>query len=136
MSGERLKKIYICSSLRPENHARVTEILKQLPPAIHLRPYIEQIGNKLGHIESDIAMLYYCDEVWVVGEFGRDCAFEQGFATGIGKAMVIFRDEKNKERLDSDWMVLHAVTKGLAKIVQLEDAVREEANRRERENNQ
>lgn len=125
-----LKKIYICSSLRIENHTRVTEILAQLPKVIHLRPYLEQTGNKLGHIEADIAMIHYCDEVWVVGEYGRDCAYEQGLATGLGKPMTVFRDEKNKERLDSDWMILHSVNKGLAKIVELDDAIREEARRR------
>lgn len=116
-----MKKVYICSSLRIENHAKVTEVLKNLPAAIHLRPYLEQSGNKLGHVEVDVAMIHHCDELWVVGEYGKDCSWELGYATAIGKPIVVYRDHSNSEALDKDWMLHHAAVIGLLSIVNLAD---------------
>jgi nucleoside 2-deoxyribosyltransferase len=125
------KKVYICSSLRPEVHARVTGILQQLPEAIHLRPYIEQIGNKIGHVETDVAMINWADEIWVLNEYGRDCQWEIGYAAGIKKPVIVFRDEFNRDKLEHDWMWNAGVNEGLVKVVELEDVIREEAVRRE-----
>lgn len=115
-----MKKVYICSSLRPEVYERVTRLLKEtLPRAIHLRPFKEQYGNKLGHVETDVAMIRYCDEFWVVGEFGRDCSWEIGYATGLGKPIVFFCDETNRKNLESDWMMYHGANVGLLHIVEV-----------------
>lgn len=112
-----MKKVYICSSLRLDNHTRVTETLKKLPPAIHLRPYLEQSGNKLGHVEVDVAMIHHCDELWVVGEYGKDCSWEIGYATAIGKPIVVYRDKTNAKALENDWMLYHGQVKGILKII-------------------
>ena len=129
-----LKKVYICSSLRKENHTKVTKILEQLPEAIHLRPYLDQQGNKMGHIEADIAMINWADELWLVGEYGRDCQWELGYATGIKKPIKVFRDENNRERLAQDWMWLGGVNAGLVTVYETEDVIRQEAERRQNSN--
>lgn len=119
---ETLKKVYICSSLRPEVYVRVTELLNtKCPKAIHLRPYLEQTGNKLGHIECDVAMIHHCDELWVVGEYGRDCAWEIGYATAMGKPIKVFKDASNALSLEKDWMLYHGLIKGTLEVVDLTD---------------
>ncbi len=111
-----LPKVYICSSLRPEVYERVSSLLKRLPKAIHLRPTQDQPGNKLNHVEVDVAMMHHADEIWLVGEFGRDCSWELGYATGKGIPIVFWRDETNSKHLDQDWMFNHALTKGKAEV--------------------
>lgn len=126
----RMKKAYICSSLRLENHTKVTKLLEQLPPAIHLRPYLDQQGNKMGHIEADVAMINWADEIWLVGDYGRDCQWEIGYAAGIKKKVVVFLDDTNREKLEHDWMWNAGVNAGLVTIVEAADVIREEAERR------
>lgn len=50
----------------------------------------------MGHIEADIAMISWADEVWLVGEYGRDCQWELGYATGIRKPIKVFRYQNNR----------------------------------------
>lgn len=113
------KKVYICSSLRPEVYERVSRILAKMPDVIPLRPWGAQAGEKEGHVETDIAMIKYSDELYVLGEFGRDCSFEIGYALGISKPVVIYRDKTNAKFLEQDWMIVHGITTGLLKIIDL-----------------
>ncbi len=122
MSGLPKKKIYVCSSLRPEVYARVTKILAKQKNIIPLRPWGAQIGEKEGHVETDIAMIQYSDELWVIGEFGRDCSFEIGYAIGIKKPVVVLRDSTNKDRLEQDWMWITGINNGLLRVVDLDES--------------
>lgn len=112
-------KVYICSSLRPEVYAHVTDLLKRLPKAIHMRPYATDASQKLAHVETDVAMIKHCDEVWVVGEYGRDCSWEIGYAAGIGKPVTVWEDYTNAKHISDDWMLHHAVTAGTARIAKV-----------------
>lgn len=108
-----LKKVYICSSLRAENYERTTKLLDDvLPKAIHLRPFKEQKGNRLNHVEVDIAMIKHAEEVWVVSQYGKDCSWEIGYACGKNIPVVIWRDEFNAAAIESDWMLYHGVNTG------------------------
>lgn len=120
-----MKKVYICSSVRASVYDRVTGILEQLPPAIHLRPRQDVEGQKINHVEIDVAMIHHCDEVWVLGEFGRDCSWEIGYATAVGKHIIMFVDETNRNFVEKDWMYNHGINKGLLQVVELSSAVRE-----------
>lgn len=104
-----MKKVYICSSLRQDNYNYVTELLKKLPEAIHLRPHISQseADDKRHFVESDVAMMEYADEIWVLGRFGRDCSWEIGYATGRGIPIKLLEDKYNAEVLAADWMWIH-----------------------------
>lgn len=104
-------KVYICSSLKDDNYKYVTGVLKELPPAIHLRPTPGPVGGTLEdrrhHVEVDVAMIQYCDEVWVIGAYGRDCSWEMGYAMGLNKHVRILSDLTNRETLSLDWMIYH-----------------------------
>lgn len=112
-------KVYICASLRPAVYERVTEILRNLPPAIHLRPWGAQKGDRMGHVETDVAMINHADQLWLVGEYGRDCSWELGYAMGIGKPIKIFMDDSNASRIEDDWMLYHGLNLGLLEIIDL-----------------
>lgn len=111
-----MNKVYICSSLRPEVINYVNKTLYKLPRSIHLRPWSSPDSSKVGHVETDVAMIQYCDELWVVGEYGRDCSWEIGYAMGLGKRVVIWRDDSNKHLIAQDWMYIHGITKGNAEV--------------------
>ncbi|PWU11647.1 MAG: hypothetical protein C5B47_00635 [Verrucomicrobia bacterium] len=128
-----LKKVYICSSLRTEVYERVSKLLDEvLPKAIHLRPFKEQKGNRLNHVEVDVAMIHHADEIWVVGEFGRDCSFEIGYATGIKKPIIMWRDFTNAKNIEHDWMIYHGVNSGLIQIRDVEKLGEEQGKQYER----
>lgn len=111
-----LKKVYICSSLKPENFNYVSELLKKLPKAIYLRPFPEELTKptkRYDTVEADIAMMQHADEIWCVGRLGRDCMVEIGYAIGIGKTIRVLVDDTNRDQLKDDWMILHGETKGI-----------------------
>lgn len=110
-------KAYICSSLKDDNYKYVTGVLKELPLVTHLRPSpgIEgcAVGHRRHHVETDIAMLQYCDEVWVLGRYGRDCSWEIGYAMGLKKTVRILSDASNELLILEDWMLHHGNQVGL-----------------------
>ncbi len=108
-------KVYICSSLRDDNYLHVTRLLKELPPAVHLRPAKgeDTLEGRRNHVEIDIAMLQYCDEIWVLGAYGRDCSWEIGYAMGIKKSVRILVDDTNAHTIENDWMLQHGKQIGL-----------------------
>lgn len=114
-----MKKVYICCSLKLPNYEHVSGLLARLPDAIHLRPQPSQLDELTGSnlrkknvVEADVAMIQYCDEVWVLGKFGRDCSWEIGYATALHKRVRILKEEDNAEIISSDWMFLHGETLG------------------------
>lgn len=115
---KEVPKVYICSSLKPDNYLYVSELLTKLPPAIHLRPNASQLvaDDRRHFVESDVAMIKYCDELWVLGRFGRDCTWEIGFATALGKTIRILRDRANDQVLQEDWMYMHGQVEGLLTV--------------------
>jgi hypothetical protein len=104
-------KVYICSSLRDEPYKHVTALLDKVVPAfpgtIVLRPSLGGDSNKVAHVIQDVGMIREADELWVMGEYGRDCSWDIGFAMGIGKKVRVFVDETNRHLLEQDWMVLY-----------------------------
>ena len=99
-------KVYISSSLRPEVYARVTVLLERYGRDYEiLRPSLVQPDHWTTHVIDDVRMIREADEIWLMGEYGRDCSWEMGFATALGKKVRIFRDASNSTNLDNDWML-------------------------------
>lgn len=55
-------------------------------------------------VREDVRAIEKCDELWVIGRFGRDCSWEIGYAMALGKKIMIFEDHTNCRKLWSDWM--------------------------------
>lgn len=45
------------------------------------------------------------DEVWVFGKYGRDVAWEIGYAQGLGKMVRIFKTDANQQNVTDDEMM-------------------------------
>lgn len=119
-------KVYICSSLREKPYAHVTRVIQRerrlrrfrslvslskatcnnLPLTV-LRPGLGGEEDKLAHVVQDVGMIREADELWVMGEYGRDCSWEIGFAMALGKPVRIFVDDTNRHLLEQDWMILY-----------------------------
>ena len=105
-----MKKVYICSSLREEPYKHVTGLLNLVTSqkeVVVLRPHFGDEDNKVGHVVQDVGMIREADELWLMGEYGRDCSWEIGFAMALGKHVRIFIDETNRHLVDQDWMLLY-----------------------------
>ena len=100
-----MKKAYVCSSLRPEVYERVTYLLSLFPEMTFLRPHATQLEDKAKWINQDVEWINEADELWVVGEYGRDCSWEIGFAMGINKPVVVIVDPSNAQLILNDWMM-------------------------------
>lgn len=113
---------YICSSLRPKVYDHVTKLIKNLDTIFTLlRPTSGQLENRLEYVELDVAMIKHADEVWIMGEFGRDCSWEIGYACGLKKKIVLFLDETNAKIVEEDWMLHHGINTGLITITDLRE---------------
>ena len=108
----KIKKIYICTPLKKEK-INLDQIQKQIAQkeVFAFIPPTEQLKDKKLGAKVDKQMIEMCDELWAFGLFGRDCAWEIGYAQGLGKKVKLFIDENNKEILEEDWMTLCAGTK-------------------------
>jgi nucleoside 2-deoxyribosyltransferase len=104
-----MKKVYICSSLREEPYKHVTEVLEKVtnPSIVVLRPNFGDENNKIAHVVQDVGMIRESDELWLMGEYGRDCSWEIGFAMALGIPVRIFIDETNRHLIEHDWMLLY-----------------------------
>lgn len=102
-------RVYICSSLRDEPYAHVTGVLdkakEKFPEAIVLRPGLGGANDIVAHVVTDVGMIREADELWVMGEYGRDCSWEIGFAMGLGMTIRVFVDSTNEHLLAQDWMI-------------------------------
>lgn len=114
-----MKRIYICSSLKPDNYSHVTQVLTQLPTNVaYLRPHPAEITalKKEDTVETDVAMIRYADEIWVLGHIGRDSTWEIGFATALNKRIRLLIDDTNRATIEQDWMLLHGKITGRLRI--------------------
>ncbi len=105
------KLVYVCTPLSKEkfNLKMIQErILSE--KVFAFIPPIGQLEDKHQGTRTDVQMLDLCDEVWVFGRIGRDCAWEIGYAKGLKKPVKFFMDNSEYEYLRDDWMVFHEVT--------------------------
>lgn len=80
-----MKKIYICSSCRKENYEYVDSLLKRLNALnsyFIFRPQFGQLEDKEKYGTIDATAIENCDELWLIGDYGRDCSWELGYAAG------------------------------------------------------
>lgn len=101
-----MKRVYISTPLKEEKF-NITdiqnEILKHkvfafIPPN---SPKVNQHqGSRVDRLSIDL-----CDEMWVFGAIGRDCSWEIGYADGIGKKLVFYTSDHNRDVTSSDWMI-------------------------------
>lgn len=105
-----MKKVYISTPLKPEKF-KLEQIQAQILKAgvFAFIPTTVEVSPTQG-AAVDKLMLDLCDEVWVFGAVGRDCAWEMGYAQGLGKPVVFFVTSDNKDRVQSDWMLFCAGT--------------------------
>lgn len=106
----RVTKVYLCSSLRPTVVEHVNALL---PVLIERRPDPVDVflprgtdpSKMMETVREDLDAINACDELWLVGDYGRDCSFELGYAIAIGKKIVAWLDDTNREKFNSDWMI-------------------------------
>ena len=111
-----MKLIYICTPLKGEKFL-LDKIQKALlaEDVFGFIPPTGQLNSKKLGAELDRKMISLCDELWAFGLLGRDCAWEVGYATGLGKKVRIFKTKENQELIDNDWMTVIG-----AEIIELE----------------
>lgn len=104
------RKVYISTPLKPEkfNLKAIQDALLEhkvfafIPTTVDTTPEAGAALNKL--------MIELCDEVWVFGPIGRDCAWEIGYAQGKSIPVVFFESEVNSHMIKEDWMLFCAGT--------------------------
>lgn len=116
-----MKSVYICSSLRPEVYKHVSQVLTIVAKEEKLyRPQPGPIDNRNEIVASDCYGIEHCDELWVVGQLGRDCSWEIGYAMGLGKKVKIYVDSTNREMIEKDWMLHYGFKLGLLEFIDME----------------
>jgi hypothetical protein len=107
-----MKNVYICTPLKEEKYPAEqigTTILKYptyrfFIPQTSLK-VTKEVGTAIDKMHLDT-----CNEVWVFGPIGRDCAWEIGYAQGLGKRVIFHMDESNRHVVEQDWMTFCAGT--------------------------
>jgi nucleoside 2-deoxyribosyltransferase len=105
------KKVYISTPLKPEKFdldAIQKEILKA--GVFAFIPPTEEKNDRKQGAQIDKLQIELCDEMWVFGPIGRDCAWEIGYAQGLGKHVKFFRSPVNEHVVQEDWMIFAAGT--------------------------
>lgn len=99
-------KVYISTPLLGDkfNLKRITSTLLKYPEVFAFIPPVGQLENKKEGAILDQMAIINCDEVWVFGKIGRDCAWEIGYATGLGRKVVLFMDKEELQHIEEDWM--------------------------------
>jgi len=115
--------VYVCSSLKPHTIRRVDKILDRFKAQDQdlklFRPYGTNPKKMMETVREDIDAIERCDELWVLGRFGRDCSFEIGYALALKKKVIIWEDHTNRQKLWSDWMWRIGKEKGLLEVKKL-----------------
>lgn len=115
--------VYVCSSLRPQTAKRVDKILvefrRDFPALKFFRPKGTSIKTMMKTVREDVRAIEACDELWVVGRFGRDCSWEIGYAMALRKLVVFWEDHTNKKKWWSDWMWRIGIDRHLVKVRKL-----------------
>lgn len=119
--GKKKTKVYVCSSLRPKVVKRVDKLLPVLAKRVdytvdYFRPRGTAPSGMMQTVREDVDAINACDELWLVGDYGRDCSFELGYALAIGKKIVVWTDRTNRKKFDSDWMVKIGDDLGLLEV--------------------
>ena len=115
--------IYVCSSLKPHTVKRVDKLLKafkrDFPALKFFRPSGNNVKTLMKTVREDVKAIDACDELWVVGRYGRDCSWEIGYAMALGKKVVFWLDHTNKRRFQSDWMLRIGRDRGILETREL-----------------
>lgn len=101
--------IYVCTPLNQDkfNLKQITEVcLRHKQFIFPFIPPIGQLSDKKLGAQLDKTMIELCNEMYVFGNIGRDCAWEIGYAAGLNKPITIFIDDSNKASFDDDWMTV------------------------------
>lgn len=101
-----MKKVYICTPLKLQKF-RIDQITQSCL-SMGVFPFIPTTvapTNPKHGANLDKFCIENCDELWVFGPIGRDCAWEIGYAQGLEKPVVFHCTEENKHVLDEDWML-------------------------------
>lgn len=104
------KRVYVSTPLKPEKFklSDIQETLLEqnafafIPTTVETTPAQAAAVNK--------RMIELSDELWVFGPIGRDCAWEVGYAQGLGIPVVFFESKENQYVIEGDWMLLCAGT--------------------------
>lgn len=101
-----MTKVYVCTPLKlskfPFEQIQRTLLSRGVFAFVPLPQPLLPIGLV---IQLNKHHLVNCDEVWVFGRIGRDCAWEIGFAQALGKPIRFFRSAKNLQILENDEMM-------------------------------
>jgi hypothetical protein len=107
-----MKRVYVCTPLKDEKYpgGTIHQVLLRFPNVFAFIPPTSQIIDKELGAALDKRMIELCNEVWVFGPIGRDCAWEIGYAQGLGKPVVFHLDQTNAQIVNEDWMTFCAGT--------------------------
>jgi nucleoside 2-deoxyribosyltransferase len=101
-----VKKIYICTPLSSGKFDLnwITKVILEEKVFAFIPPE-GQLQNKEDGAQLDKLMIDQCDELWAFGSVGRDCAWEMGYAKGLGKEVRLYFNPTTWELLKDDWML-------------------------------
>jgi hypothetical protein len=113
-----MKKVYISTPLKPEkfNLSLIQKFILMEKVFAFIPPTEEKNDRKLGSA-VDKLQIDLCDEMWVFGPIGRDCAWEVGYAQGKNIPVFFFKTDNNEHIVREDWMLFCAGTE----IVEVKD---------------
>lgn len=119
--------VYVCSSLKPHTVKRVDALLEKLklvyPSVEFFRPSGDDPDKLMDTVREDVKAIHECDELWVIGRYGRDCSWEIGYAMGLRKHVVIWEDHTNHRKIWSDWMWRIGQDHGTVQVRKLKEFV-------------
>lgn len=101
-----MKTVYISTPLKEEKFDinMIHEAILKEGVFAFIPPNSPKVRQDQGAI-VDKLMIDQCDEVWVFGVIGRDCAWEIGYAHGLKKPVKFFKTKANEQILKQDWML-------------------------------
>ena len=102
-----MKKVYICTPLKLHKFRQeaISKTILENPGYFAFVPLTSDMGGPTLGAALDKRHLDLADEVWVFGPFGRDCAWEIGYALGLNKKVIVWITDDNREYLKTDWML-------------------------------
>lgn len=115
-------KVYVCSSLRPEVMTHRNAVIAGLAVPEGTRLFLPDgvdPTRKREIVREDVYEIETCDEFWIVGQYGRDCAWEVGYAMALNKKIKFFLDATNENRFNEDWMIMTGYDKGIMEVIKL-----------------
>lgn len=100
-----MRLVYICTPLAASKFdlAKISQTILNEGVFAFIPPTGQLNAKQMG-VALDRRMIDLCDELWAFGPIGRDCAWEVGYAQGLGKPTKIFIDKSNQYVKLEDWM--------------------------------